>query len=373
MDKLGKKYCILIVDDEKSNIIALTSILSPHYRVLALRDSSETLSLAEKENPDVILLDILMPELDGYEVIKMLKENEKTRDIPVIFITGLDSAEAEELGLQMGAADYIIKPFHSAIVRMRVQNQIELNLKEELRLAKEQAEHSNRAKSEFLSRMSHEMLTPMNAIMGMIQIIKMKPEKYHECFESMESASENLLKLIKDVLNASELEYGSLKPDYAPFSFETMFNTVFTEAERHALMRNQIIKFNLDSQIPEKLIGDEKLLSKVLQNLLANAIKFSQEFGEIQFNAAIDNQDEKSVIVSIEIADEGIGISEEQQKQLFTIFDQADGSNKRKQGGIGIGLALSKSIMNVMGGEISVESELGKGSKFTVTCTMQKQ
>jgi len=371
MNNTDKKYSILIVDDEKSNILALTSILGSQYRILALRDSNEAFAIAEKEMPDVILLDILMPELDGYEVIKLLKDNEKTKDIPVIFITGLDSAEAEELGLQMGAADYIAKPFHSAIVRMRVQNQIELNLKEELRIAKEEAEHSSRAKSEFLSRMSHEMLSPMNVILGMLQIAKMKPEKNKECFDAIEASSESLLKLIKDVLNASELEYGSLKPTNAAFAFTKMLSAAYNEAERHALMRNQVITCKFDPNIPQMLIGDEKLLYKVIQNLLANAIKFSPEYGEILFDAELIKNSGKSVSLNITITDSGIGISPEQQVHLFDMFNQADGSNKRKQGGIGIGLALSKRILDVMGGTIAVESELGKGAKFTVTITME--
>jgi len=371
MSIIDKKYSILIVDDEKSNILALTSILSAHYRILALRDSNETLAIAEKENPDVILLDILMPDLDGYQVITMLKDNENTKDIPVIFITGLDSAEAEEMGLQMGAADYITKPFHSAIVRMRVQNQIELNKKEELRIAKEEAERSNRAKSEFLSRMSHEMLTPMNVILGMLQIAKMKPEKYKECFDAIESSSENLHKLVKDVLNASELEYGSLKPTNSAFSMSKLFTNAFNEAQRHALMRNQLIENKFDFAIPSMLIGDEKLLYKVVQNLLANAIKFSPEYGEINYTAALETHDENTATVSITVADNGIGISPEQQKQLFDMFNQADGSNSRKQGGIGIGLALSKRILDVMGGTLSVESELGKGARFTITCKFE--
>jgi len=370
MNMTDKKYSILIVDDEKSNILALTSILGSEYRILALRDSNETISVAEREIPDVILLDILMPDLDGYEVIKLLKGNDNTKDIPVIFITGLDSAEAEELGLQMGAADYIAKPFHSAIVRMRVKNQIELNLKEELRIAKEEAERSNRAKSEFLSRMSHEMLTPMNIINGMVQIVKMKPEKQKECIDAIETASENLLKLIKDVLNASELEYGSLKPNNSPFAFSKMLNAAYNEAERHALMRNQIINCKFDALIPQMLIGDEKLLFKVIQNLLANAVKFSPEYGEIEFSAALIDSDETTATVSITVSDGGIGISAEQQAHLFSMFSQADGSNTRKQGGIGIGLALSKRILDVMGGSITIDSELGKGAKFTITCKL---
>jgi diguanylate cyclase (GGDEF)-like protein len=123
---MNKKYSVLIVDDERANIIALTDILETEYEVFAVIDSREALETAEEDMPDVILLDILMPGMDGYQVITELKKQEKTKQIPVIFITGLDSVEAEERGLALGAADYISKPFHSPIVRLRVQNQIKI-------------------------------------------------------------------------------------------------------------------------------------------------------------------------------------------------------------------------------------------------------
>ena len=185
---------VLVIDDETANIIALTGILSPLYEVYAAKNGTDALMLAETHLPDVILLDVLMPEMDGYEVIAALKSLKSTRDIPVIFITGLNNPDAEKKGLALGAADYILKPFNPEIVKLRVQIQIklvnhiraleerdelerQLNLIRELEAgliaAKEQAEHSkglaehsSRAKSEFLSRMSHEMRTPMNAVIG---------------------------------------------------------------------------------------------------------------------------------------------------------------------------------------------------------------
>jgi len=123
---MNKRNSILIVDDEKSNILALTDILNKEYKVYAVIDSREAVETAEEDLPDVILLDVIMPEMDGYEVIAALKRSKKARDIPVIFITGLDSIEAEEKGLALGAADYIPKPFHAPIVKMRVQNQMKI-------------------------------------------------------------------------------------------------------------------------------------------------------------------------------------------------------------------------------------------------------
>jgi len=119
-----KIYSILVVDDDKANIIALSNILEPEYRVIPLIDSTQALQVSTEEMPDLILLDILMTEMDGFEVISLLKLNEKTKDIPVIFITGLDNAKAEVNGLMLGAVDYIAKPFHSAIVKLRVEKQL---------------------------------------------------------------------------------------------------------------------------------------------------------------------------------------------------------------------------------------------------------
>src|SRR5215469_13902136 len=154
-----KKNSVLIVDDEESNIMALMHILSPHYTVSAVKDGQDAVETAEDYLPDVILLDVVMPEMDGYDVIAELKDSDKTRHIPVIFITGLSSPDDEEKGLSLGAADYISKPFSPAIVKLRIQNQIKMINQTHLIIEKETAEKSSRSRSEFLSRISHEMHT----------------------------------------------------------------------------------------------------------------------------------------------------------------------------------------------------------------------
>jgi len=126
MNESTKKHCILIVDDEISGIITLTGILEPYYKILSLQDSQEAVAVAEQKQPDIILLDIFMPGIDGFEVISRLKLNEKTKHIPVIIITGFDNRKAEENGLMLGAVDYIAKPFHPAIVKLRIENQIKI-------------------------------------------------------------------------------------------------------------------------------------------------------------------------------------------------------------------------------------------------------
>jgi len=398
----GKKHSniVLIIDDETANIIALTDILSPEYDVFAAKNGPDAIALAEKHSPDVILLDVLMPEMDGYEVISTLKNMEKTRDIPVIFITGLDNIDAEKKGLSLGAADYIPKPFSPDIVKLRVQIQIKLvnhirtikerdemerqlniirDLEAGLIAAKEQAEHnreiaehSNRAKSEFLSRMSHEMRTPMNAIMGLLQLVKMHgvPDASKEYIDEIDENSAKLLELIDNVLDISGMEYGVFKLAHEPFRVISMFREELEIAKFNTSQRNQSFTSTLDPSIPPVLIGDFKHLKQVMGNLLANAVKFTPELGNISLNALLLQSDSKKATLQISVEDDGIGISEEHQKSLFTIFEQADGSSTRKHGGIGIGLALSKRIVEKMGGDIRVESEPGKGSKFTFTCVL---
>ena len=399
MNDAGKNV-VLIIDDETANIIILTNILSPEYDVYAAKNGMDALMLAEEHLPDVILLDILMPEMDGYEVIATLKEMEKTQHIPVIFITGLNNPEAEKKGLALGAADYIPKPFNPDIVKLRVQIQIKLvnhiraleerdemerqlniikDLEAGLITAKEQAEHSrglaehsSRAKSEFLSRMSHEMRTPMNAIMGMLQILKVKgiPENLKEYISEISTASNHLLLMINDVLDVTGMEYGVFKLSSEPFNPVDLFKDILDTEEYNVSQKKQTLTSFIDPAIPPMLIGDEKRLRQIIANLIANAVKYTPDQGDISFNARKLNEDDGAFMLQIEVSDNGIGISDEHLSDLFQLFEQVDGSNTRKHGGIGIGLALSKRIVEMMGGDIWVESELNKGSKFTFTCRL---
>jgi len=389
------KFSILITDDESQNISTLKNILSPEYTIYASSDGAEAIETAEEFKPDIILLDIIMDGMSGYDVITVLKKSEKTKDIPVIFITGLDSADAEEKGLALGAADYITKPFHSAIVKIRVKNQIDLiekfriehdlntvlKLQADLIAAKELAEHnreiaehSNRAKSDFLSRMSHEMRTPLNIITSLMQIINYQsvPEQIKEYLNEMHEASKNLQHLIEDVLDISNTEYGMFKLSNSVFDADLMFKEILQTASYNSSKKKQTIKSKLDPTIPSSLKGDEKRLKQVITNLLANAIKFTPEKGEILFESEVIDFCNGIITLQITVADNGIGIAKEQQDKLFEIFEQVDGSSTRKHGGIGIGLPLSKRIVELMGGKIWVESELNKGAIFHFTCKLQK-
>jgi len=369
-----KKNSVLIVDDEDINVIILTNILESEYTVYSSSSGQDAIETAEERLPDIILLDIVMPGMDGYAVITALKKSEKTKDIPVIFITGLNDAENEKKGLALGALDYITKPFTPEIVRFRVHNQIKTLDQIRLLTEKELVEQNRRVRMDFLSRMSHELLTPMNAIMGITQVLKTADdpndiEMYHE---KIDAASSQLLELIHGLLDVSGNKEDAFKLENATFALKAVLRNVLDKLSCIARKKQQSLDFDVAPVIRLTLIGDEERLAQVIMNLLSNAIKFTPEHGQISVSARAVDEDNETITLQFEVSDNGIGISKEQQSSIFNLFEQADESVTRKHGGVGLGLSISKRIIEMMDGNIWLESEPGKGSKFAFTCRMKK-
>ena len=239
--------------------------------------------------------------------------------------------------------------------------------------AMEIAEQANKAKSDFLSRMSHEMRTPMNAIIGMGKIAETTDDVHRlkHCLSMISASSQHLLGLINDVLDMSKIEANKLELDHAPLNVESMLkkicNMVLGQVEKNKI---ELI-VDIDPDMPRLYIGDELRLSQVITNLMSNAIKFTPEGGTIHLD--ICSQERKSTTSSLcfTITDTGIGMTEEQTAKLFTAFEQADSSITRRFGGTGLGLAISKNIVKKMNGDIHVHSALGKGSSFIVNVELE--
>ena len=249
-----------------------------------------------------------------------------------------------------------------------------VKLQRDLEVAVEAAQAANRAKSIFLANMSHEIRTPMNAIIGMTTIGKsaLDIDRKDYCFLKIEEASRHLLGIINDILDMSKIEANKFELSPAEFNFEKMLQQVVNVINFRVDQRQQKFIVHIDDAIPKYLIGDDQRLAQVITNLLGNAVKFTPEKGSISLDTRFLGEEAGVCTIQIKVTDTGIGISPEQQARLFQSFAQAENTTTRKFGGTGLGLVISKNIVEMMNGKIWIESELGKGSTFAFTVQVKR-
>jgi len=359
---------IIVVDDNIENLTAIKNTLKELYEVYPSVSALKMFDLLEHITPDLILLDVEMPEMSGYEAAKKLKSYEKFMDIPIIFLTSRDDSKSEMEGLNIGAVDYIRKPFVAPLLLRRIKTHLSL-LDHQLELQK-----ASQAKGEFLSHMSHEIRTPLNAIIGMINIAVNTNDiqKIKYCLQRAGSASKHLLNIINDILDMSKIEAHKFELSNSEFNFEKMLMDIINVTNVRAEEKNLNFAVILNTNVPSLIISDELRFSQVIMNLLNNAIKFTPENGKVVLRVEKIDETGDEITLKTEIADSGIGMTEEQQKRLFTSYVQADSSITKNFGGTGLGLVISKQIVELMHGEIWIESKPNKGSKFIFTTKVQK-
>ncbi len=310
---------------------------------------------------------------DIYELTYVCKDG---RRLPaVVSVTALCDAQGAIIGYLLHGTDNTArKLLVDELERHRLHLEELVFLRTaELLQSRDAAEAANRAKSMFLANMSHELRTPMNGVMGMTHLALMRatdPKQIDWLHKSTE-ASQHLLAIINDVLDMARIDADRMTLDNLPFSLaQTIAETLHMHealADAKGLRMDSTVAKNLSGL----LCGDALRMKQVLINFVGNAVKFSER-GRISVRATASEEDELSLLVRIEVADEGIGLSAEQQTRLFRVFSQADGSNTRKYGGSGLGLVIARRLATLMGGDAGVSSELGVGSTFWMTARLRR-
>ncbi|MBW6521383.1 MAG: response regulator [Desulfoarculaceae bacterium] len=363
-------HTILLIDDNTNTRTPLVTVLEQAHYTIALGSSAEeAMRLLHTLTPDIILLDVMMPGMNGFSFCRRLKKDQRYQDIPVIFLTSLSQQKDIVKGFDAGGQDYIVKPFNQQELLARVRTHIHLHdtLLENKRLSR-LALDASRSKSEFLASMSHEIRTPLNSIIGMAEVLAetVLSEEQHAFVHIFRSAGENLLEIINDILDLSKIEAGQTELESIDFDLPTLLESITALVSLRADEQETSVHTHIDSDIPFYLQGDPTRLRQILLNLVGNAVKFTRQ-GQVEIKVSIQSQPGPGQELLFSIKDNGIGIPDDKQQLIFDSFTQADSLTTRKYGGTGLGLTICQKLLNIMGGHIWLTSQPGKGSTFFFT------
>ena len=431
-----EKVNILLVDDHPGKALSYKAILADlGENLIVAKSGREALQYLLKQDVALILLDVVMPEMDGFETATIIRQHPRLEQTPIIFVTALSTSDLDRLkGYELGAVDYVFAPVVPEILRAKVSIFVELYRKKqelqnlncvltatnaamvieiaerkraeaaleaervslaqrveertrELRAANEDLAHASRLKNEFFACMSHELRTPLHAILGLSEAMQEQTygpinENQQEALGNIAESGRHLLALINDILDLSKIEAGKLELEIAPVMVEFVCQASLRFINQMAQQKRLKVFTNLENVVTT-LQADARHLKQILVNLLSNAVKFTPEGGSIGLEVAgkVESCPTHDAFVASGLAgqgvihftvwDKGIGIASEDLERLFQPFVQLDSGLTRQYPGTGLGLALVRRLVHLHGGSISVESELGKGSRFTVSLPWQ--
>lgn len=360
------KPTILVVDDNKRNLQVVGNILhEEQYKVAMAINGPTALKLAAQLKPDLVLLDIMMPEMDGFEVCKKLKENDETREIPVIFLTAKVETEDVVEGFNLGGVDYITKPFKQKELLVRIKTHLDL-LQSKRKIAEQASllQSNNAFKDRLFSIIGHDLRSPLSSIKFTIDMIKsgvieLGDDFFHELIDQLAKTTDEAFTLLENLLGWAKSQSGNLPVVPEEFSLKEMAESIARLQKLN--ISNKNIELFLDINENLNVYADNQMINTVLRNLLSNAIKFTPNGGKIQILATKTNDHS----VQVSVVDSGVGISEENMKRLFNNTNPLKTYGTNNEAGSGLGLILCKDFVEKNGGTLKVRSEEGKGSTFS--------
>ncbi len=365
---------ILCVDDELLNLQLYRAILGNRYELLEARNGLQALELLQQSDPDLLILDLMMPEMDGFEVLRQIRQEARYAMLPILVVTALADRDARIRSIESGGTDLLTKPIDRTELMARVANLTALHrAARELIAAKDEAEAASRAKSEFLAAVSHEFRTPMNGILGMASLLLDAPLTHtqREYVQTINEAGSLLLALINDILDFSRIEAGKVTLEPVPFSLRKAIDDVADLLANQAAAQQTELIVQFPPQVPHHVRGDIGKFRQVLLNLAGNAVKFTRN-GLVQITVQCRETPGHGYSYRFEVTDNGCGIPQHLQGRLFEQFYQATSGPDRPPG-TGLGLAISKKLVILMGGEIGFTSHDKAGSTFWFTLPLPRQ
>jgi signal transduction histidine kinase len=358
---------ILIVDDQPQNLRLLATILKEKgYAVRLLREGKMVLSSVLNSPPDLILLDIMMPDMSGYEVCRQLKSDERTRDIPVIFISALDDVTDKVKGFTVGGVDYIAKPFQQEEVLARVTTHVTLRkAQQQLHMQNTQLQELNASKDTFFSIISHDLRSPFQALFAYAQMLvenvgHSPPNTIRAYANNIYFSANRLFALLENLLTWSRLQRGVMEHTPKPLKLADMVADTILLFRTTASQKQVNLVFEISDELA--VYGDESMVKTVLRNLISNALKFSNAGDRIIVSSRLGE-----ARVEVAVADTGIGIAPDALPKLFRVDKKHSTPGTAGEKGTGLGLSLCQDLIQQHGGTIWAESEQGKGTTFTFT------
>lgn len=370
---------ILIVDDTPANLRLLSHVLSKEgYISIEAKDGETAIEMAKEHEPDLILLDIMMPGMDGFEVIKHLKSDDQLAEVPIIFLSALTETDDKIQGFKYGGVDYITKPFQKEETLARIKTHLKIRflqkqLNERIRILRDREvalSRLNQKKDDLVRMVSHDIKNPLTGIIGLVKLMrdsdKITAEEQKQMLSVIEESGNNLLNMVREMLDRETKKIEPEEVEYSEALVSELIERVIAMNKAKAVVKNISLNYTIT---PKKLhvIADQNKLEIALNNLVSNALKFTPSEGEVSVEVGINSDD-----MLIKVIDTGIGIPEKMQPDLFKKHEKSSRKGTSGEVGTGLGLDIVQLYVELHGGTIWVESRLDQGTTFFISIPQKK-